>query len=135
MSHADAEFGPLWRGDTSRYGGDHSAADAALCRKFAYYTEGDAQSMDRLFRASGLMREKWDEQRPGGTYGSNTIAYAIQKTRACGKMSSATYTAGGARHNSSVTGTAAKKPQAELPTVTTSAATSSSLVRLHRCNS
>ncbi|MBI1293587.1 hypothetical protein GC175_01345 [bacterium] len=85
MSRVDAEFDPLWRGDASRYGGDR-AADAALCRKLAYYTQGDAQRMDRLFRVGGLMRDKWDERRGSDTYGSNTIAYAIQKSKASGKV-------------------------------------------------
>ncbi len=128
MSQVDAEFAPLWRGDPSRYDGDHSAADAALCRKLAYYTQGDAQRMDRLFRAGGLMREKWDEARPGGTYGSNTIAYAMQNTKARGKASSTTFTAGGSSQASTVTGTAAATPTASASTVTVSTPQSSSLV-------
>jgi putative DNA primase/helicase len=128
MSRVDAEFDPLWRGDTSRYSGDHSAADAALCRKLAYYTQGDAQRMDRLFRAGGLMRDKWDERRGDDTYGGNTIAYAIQKSKASGKAPPATVTAGGARQSSTVTGTAATTHQAATSTVTTSATQDNSFV-------
>ena len=68
----------LWRGDTSAYGGDESRADLALCSYLAFYTGDDAARLDALFRESGLMREKWDSPRPGGTYGSNTIAESLK---------------------------------------------------------
>src|SRR5699024_481429 len=38
----------------------------------------NAAQMDRLFRLSGLMREKWDRQQSGSTYGALTIAEAIR---------------------------------------------------------
>jgi primase-polymerase (primpol)-like protein len=50
----------LWRGDTSAYGGDHSRADQALVAHLAFWTNYDAERIDRLFRQSGLMRPKWD---------------------------------------------------------------------------
>src|SRR5262249_7028533 len=34
---------------------------------------------DRLFRQSGLMRDKWDEQRGAQTYGARTIAEALAR--------------------------------------------------------
>lgn len=67
----------FYDGDTEKYGGDDSAADMALCGILAFWTDGDAERMDSIFRKSALMRDKWDEPRPGGTYGSNTIAKAI----------------------------------------------------------
>ena len=36
----------------------HSEADMSLCMKLAYYCRRDLEQMDRLFRGSGLMREK-----------------------------------------------------------------------------
>jgi putative DNA primase/helicase len=54
------KFSRLWRGDTSDYGGDESRADLALCSLLAFWTEGDTERMDHLFRRSGLMREKWN---------------------------------------------------------------------------
>ena len=50
-----------WRcgGDTSGQGGDHSAADLALCPRLAWYTR-DPDQLDRLFRRSGLYRPKWE---------------------------------------------------------------------------
>src|SRR5215218_2134484 len=54
------KFSRLWRGDTSDYGGDESRADLALSSHLAFWTDGDTDRMDRLFRQSGLMREKWN---------------------------------------------------------------------------
>ncbi|HZA25933.1 MAG TPA: DUF3987 domain-containing protein, partial [Dehalococcoidia bacterium] len=74
-----AKFVSLWSGDTSDYRGDDSAADMALCCELAFWT-GDAAQIDRLFRQSGLMRDKWDRTWGEGTYGSITIAKAIEFT-------------------------------------------------------
>jgi primase-polymerase (primpol)-like protein len=70
------KFAALWRGDTSRYP-SHSEADLALCSMLAFWTRGDAARIDGLFRASGLMRPKWDAARGGQTYGAQTIASAL----------------------------------------------------------
>jgi len=71
------DFQRLWNGDTSMHSDDHSRADMALCSMLAFWTGCDTQQMDRLFRASGLMREKWDAQRGDTTYGARTINEAI----------------------------------------------------------
>ncbi|WP_246279780.1 hypothetical protein [Natronomonas salina] len=75
------KFERLWRGSTSGYE-SHSEADMALCSLLAFWTGGDPQQMDRLFRDSGLMRPKWDEQHyaDGSTYGEKTIERAIAGT-------------------------------------------------------
>jgi hypothetical protein len=70
------KFAALWRGDTSNYP-SHSEADLALCAMLAFWTRGDAARIDGLFRASGLMRPKWDAARGGQTYGAQTIASAL----------------------------------------------------------
>lgn len=70
------EFQALYKGDISKYN-SHSNADMALCSHLAFYTQCDANQMDRLFRSSGLMRDKWDEMRGKDTYGNITIATAI----------------------------------------------------------
>ncbi|MEZ5585234.1 MAG: hypothetical protein R3F37_23015, partial [Candidatus Competibacteraceae bacterium] len=76
------EFDRLWSGDISGHGGDHSAADQALCNLLAFWTDNDPERIDRLFRQSGLMRPKWDSKRgEAGTYGAITIAKAINGTR------------------------------------------------------
>lgn len=54
-------FAALWRGDTSGYSSG-SEADLALCGFLGFWTGGDEARMDRLFRASGLYREKWERE-------------------------------------------------------------------------
>jgi putative DNA primase/helicase len=54
------KFYRLWSGDTSDYAGDDSRADLALCSLLAFWTDGDTERMDHLFRQSGLMRDKWN---------------------------------------------------------------------------
>lgn len=75
-------FEALMAGDTSEYDYDSSRADLALCSQLAFFTAKNIAQMDRLFRASGLMRPKWDERRGDSTYGWLTIQKAIvtQKT-------------------------------------------------------
>ena len=76
-----AEIRSLWNGDISNYNNDESAADLALCNHFSFYTGNDADRIDRLFRQSGLFRDKWDRNaRTGETYGAGTIARAIAAT-------------------------------------------------------
>lgn len=75
------KFRRLWEGDTSQHNGDDSAADLALCNYLAFWTGRDAQRMDDLFRSSGLMRPKWDEQRGATTYGAITVERACQDCR------------------------------------------------------
>ena len=62
----------LFYGDRSGYG-SASEADLALCSHLLYWTGGDTQRADRLFRQSGLMRPKWDAMRGSMTYGQRTI--------------------------------------------------------------
>ena len=71
-----AKFTRLWNGAIAEYP-SHSEADAALCSLLAYWCGGDKEQMDRLFRRSGLMRDKWDEYRGADTYGNMTILKAI----------------------------------------------------------
>lgn len=75
-----AAFTALWNGDTTGYQ-SRSEADIALCNMLAFWTNKDAGRMDRLFRASGLMRDKWNRRQSGSTYGALTIQNAIDTTR------------------------------------------------------
>lgn len=74
-----ADFARLFRGDTTGQGNDASRADFALVGFLRFYTGGDPVQMDRIFRQSGLMRDKWDERHAGDgtTYGAMTIARAL----------------------------------------------------------
>lgn len=76
-SRSGGDIRALLAGDCSAQGGDHSAADMALCSHLAFWCAGDAARMDRIFRHSGLMRDKWDSRRGGTTYGAQTIGRAI----------------------------------------------------------
>lgn len=70
-----AKFEALWRGGSTGYP-SHSDADLALLGILKFYTQ-DAAQIDRLFRQSGLMRDKWDEKRGVLTYGERTITEAL----------------------------------------------------------
>lgn len=58
-----------------------SLADAALASHLAFWTGCDAARIERIMRRSALMRDKWDEARPGGTYLTLTIQKAISVQR------------------------------------------------------
>lgn len=71
-----AKFEALWRGDTTGYP-SQSEADLALCDLLAFWTGGNEDQIDRLFRQSGLYRAKWDQRHGPATYGAITIAKAM----------------------------------------------------------
>ncbi|WP_263018124.1 phage NrS-1 polymerase family protein [Natronobiforma cellulositropha] len=75
------KFERLWRGSTQGYASG-SEADMALCYLLAFWTGRDRTRIDRLFRESGLMREKWDDVHyaDGSTYGEKTVERAIANT-------------------------------------------------------
>lgn len=75
-----AKFDRLWSGDSSDYGDDTSAGDMALCCCLAFWCQNDPIQMDRLFRQSVRIRDKWDAMRGERTYGQITIDAAIQRT-------------------------------------------------------
>lgn len=80
-AHNGERFKALYSGDLSEYAGDHSRADMALCNLLAYWTNGDIDRMDRLFRQSGLMRDKWDRRQSGSTYGMIQLEKAVADMR------------------------------------------------------
>ncbi|MDR3634388.1 MAG: DUF3987 domain-containing protein [Isosphaeraceae bacterium] len=69
-------------GELTKHNGDWSRADMALCSHLAFWTGGDGASVDRLFRQSALMRNKWDERRGDHTYGARTIDRTLSSMRA-----------------------------------------------------
>lgn len=72
----DELLGKLWAGDIAEYK-SHSEADQALCNKLAFYTGKNPEQMDRLFRQSGLYRQKWERD----DYRARTIGTAIRDVR------------------------------------------------------
>ncbi|MCH8054993.1 MAG: hypothetical protein IH857_02415 [Deltaproteobacteria bacterium] len=71
----------LYEGNMSGYP-SQSEADLALCSLLAFWTE-DPTQLDRIFRTSGLYREKWDEGHyaDGQTYGQKIISKALAGNR------------------------------------------------------
>ena len=58
--------------------GSQSEADLALVGLLMFFCRNDMATVDRLFRASKLMRDKWDEKRGSETYGQRTMREAIK---------------------------------------------------------
>ena len=75
------DFSALYRGESNSYP-SQSEADLALCSRLAFWANRDETTIDRLFRGSGLMRDKWDERHYGNgeTYGQHTVKTAIEGT-------------------------------------------------------
>lgn len=69
------KFKSLWNG-TIPEDKSHSEADQALCTILAFWCGGDTAQMDRLFRQSGLMREKWERD----DYSTATLENAVALT-------------------------------------------------------
>lgn len=111
-------FSRLWDGDFSGYQ-SQSEADIALCNSLAFWTGRDAARMDRLFRQSGLMRDKWDRRQSGSTYGAITIENAI---RGCRDV----YTPGETAQ--APTGSRNPQPVSDLPSGTGNAAPALSVI-------
>ena len=70
-------FSLLYNGSWEGMFPSQSEADLAFCNHLAFWTQKDAQQMDRIFRSSGLMRDKWNKNRGSQTYGNITIGKAI----------------------------------------------------------
>lgn len=58
-----------------------SEADLGLANLLAFWTGKDFEQMDRLFRMSGLYRDKWDRRQSGTTYGAITLQTAINNCK------------------------------------------------------
>ncbi len=76
-SQNGGKFGDLYAGNWQNYYKSQSEADIALCNMLAFWTACDFEQMDRIFRTSGLMRNKWNEMHGINTYGDMTITKAI----------------------------------------------------------
>lgn len=66
------KFEMLYSGNWNAYN-SQSEAEQALCNMLAFYTKNPEQ-IDRLFRNSGLMRDKWDRD----DYRERTISKALE---------------------------------------------------------
>lgn len=73
------KFLSLWKGEISN-SKSHSEADMSLAMLLAFWCRGDIEQMDRIFRRSGLMRDKWNEMRGNVTYGQMTLENAVNRS-------------------------------------------------------
>lgn len=69
-------FSMLYAGEWEGLFPSQSEADLALCNQLAFWTGRNEAQMDRIFRSSGLYRDKWDKKRGSNTYGEITIGKA-----------------------------------------------------------
>lgn len=70
------KFRKLFSGKFEEYP-SQSEADLAFCSMVAYFTDGNAELMDKAVRESQLYREKWDKKHGADTYGNLTIKKAL----------------------------------------------------------
>ena len=71
-SKQGGKFKALWNGAIPD-GKSHSEADAALCAMLAFWCGGNTEQIDRLFRQSGLYRDKWERE----DYRTATLTKAV----------------------------------------------------------
>lgn len=71
-------FRHLYSGQWDTIYSTQSEADLAFCNMLAFWCRCDEQLMDKIFRASNLMRDKWDRKQSGSTYGKITLKKAIR---------------------------------------------------------
>ena len=70
-------FSALYSGNWQDNYNSQSEADMALCSMLAFWCGRDIEMMDKLFRRSGLMRDKWNRKQSGTTYGAITLKRAV----------------------------------------------------------
>ncbi len=76
------KFKQLMKGDASCARNDASRADLTLCNILARGCKGNAEQMDRIFRQSGLMREKWlRADYRHSTIGKAVLSYSEKQAR------------------------------------------------------
>lgn len=82
IAHASAsesgdKFKALYAGNWEEGYDSQSDADMALVSILAFWCGNVEEQIDRIFRASGLMRDKWDRHTGDSTYGQITIRNAV----------------------------------------------------------
>lgn len=82
IAHASAsesgdKFKALYAGNWEEGYDSQSDADMALVSILAFWCGNVEEQIDRIFRSSGLMRDKWDRKTGDATYGQITIRNAV----------------------------------------------------------
>ena len=81
-SESREKFKALMDGNWEEGYDSQSDADMALVSILAFWCGNVEEQIDRIFRTSGLMREKWDRRTGDATYGQITIRNAIASSSA-----------------------------------------------------
>ena len=76
-SKTGEKFKALYEGNWQDYFDSQSDADMALVSMLAFWCGCVEEQIDRIFRTSGLMRDKWDRMTGDSTYGQITIRNAV----------------------------------------------------------
>ena len=71
------KFKSLMNGNWEDYYGSQSDADMALVSMLCFWCGCVEEQIDRIFRTSALMRDKWDRAAGSSTYGGITIRNAV----------------------------------------------------------
>ena len=79
-SKSGEKFKDLYEGRWQDYFDSHSDADMALVSMLCFWCGCVEEQIDRIFRTSGLMRDKWDRMTGDATYGQITIRNAVLST-------------------------------------------------------
>ena len=74
---SNEKFKDLFAGRWEERYDSQSDADMALASILCFWCGGVEEQIDRLFRSSGLMRDKWDRATGDSTYGAITIRNAV----------------------------------------------------------
>ena len=81
-SESGEKFKALYEGRWEEGYDSQSDADMAFVAILAFWCGNVEEQIDRIFRSSGLMREKWDRQTGDSTYGQITIRNAVSTNAA-----------------------------------------------------
>lgn len=76
-SKSGEKFKALFNGRWEELYGSQSDADMALVSMLAFWCGNVEEQIDRIFRESELMRDKWDRMTGDATYGQITIRNAV----------------------------------------------------------
>ncbi len=76
-SESGDKFKALYAGNWEEGYNSQSDADMALVSILAFWCGNVEEQIDRIFRTSGLMRDKWDRMTGDSTYGQITIRNAV----------------------------------------------------------
>lgn len=76
-SESGDKFKALYEGNWEEGYDSQSDADMAFVSMLCFWCGNVEEQIDRIFRSSGLMRDKWDRKTGDATYGQITIRNAI----------------------------------------------------------